>query len=305
MRVFLTGVGCVGKSTIGEEVARLLEVRFYDLDEEIERFFGTSIERLQSRFLTVESFRNEAAKALSDLMNRPESRDSVVALSPSGLMGGYLRAVRKAVGIVIALHDKPENILQRITFYDVNSKLVEKVLTAEEKRLYLREIKKDITYFGKTYQRADAQVDISGLGVEEAARKVRETVEEIAGRKTEKEQSGRPNLSRNESLRELLLMEAEEEADWERRAGKDARGGEELSGRIVGWYRGRQFIVHTDDGCELRAILTARALYEAGEAEGQIEGARVKVKLYKHPKMHRITWLHIADPDTMGDSSPT
>jgi len=96
MRIFLTGVGCVGKTTIGKKMAELLGIRFFDLDNEIENFFETSIERLQNRFLTTHSFRDEAAKVLVDLLNRPDSRDCVLALPPSGLMGGYLRAIKKA-----------------------------------------------------------------------------------------------------------------------------------------------------------------------------------------------------------------
>jgi adenylate kinase family enzyme len=61
MRIFLTGVGCVGKTTIGKKLAELLDVNFFDLDDEIERFFNTSIERLQKKFLTILSFRNEYA----------------------------------------------------------------------------------------------------------------------------------------------------------------------------------------------------------------------------------------------------
>jgi len=91
MRIFLTGVSCVGKTTIGKKMGKLLGVRFFDLDNEIESFFETSLERLRNRFLTVHSFRNEAAKALVHLLNRPESRDCLIALPPSGLMGGYLR----------------------------------------------------------------------------------------------------------------------------------------------------------------------------------------------------------------------
>jgi hypothetical protein len=45
--------------------------------------------------------------------------------------------------------------------------------------LYLREIKKDITYFRTSYQRANLQVDISGLDQDQAARKVKEAVEEL------------------------------------------------------------------------------------------------------------------------------
>jgi len=60
MRIFLTGVSCVRKTTIGEKMAELIGIRFFDLDNEIESFFETSIERLQYRFLTIHSFRNEA-----------------------------------------------------------------------------------------------------------------------------------------------------------------------------------------------------------------------------------------------------
>ncbi len=98
MCIFLTGVGCVGKTAIGKKMGELLGVRFFDLDNEIESFFETSIERLQNRFLTIHSFRNEAAKALVHLLDRPESQDCVIALPPSGLMGGYLRAIKKATG---------------------------------------------------------------------------------------------------------------------------------------------------------------------------------------------------------------
>ena len=86
MRVFSTGVGCVGKTTIGRILAELLDVPFFDLDHEIETFFATSIERLQNRFLTMHSYRNEASKALVHLLNRQESQDSAIALPPSGLM---------------------------------------------------------------------------------------------------------------------------------------------------------------------------------------------------------------------------
>lgn len=179
MRVFLTGVSCVGKTTIGKRLAELLGVKFFDLDHEIEAFFGTSIERLQAKFLTIHSYRNEAAKALVHLLNRPESRDSVIALPPSGLMGGYLQVIKKSAGIIIVLNDTPENILERIRFFDIDSKPIEKNLTPKEKHLYRKEIKKDITFFRKSYERAHLQIDISNLNMEQAAAKVKEALERI------------------------------------------------------------------------------------------------------------------------------
>jgi shikimate kinase len=95
-------------------------------------------------------------------------------------MGGYLRAIRKSTGITVALSDTPENILARIRFYDIDSNPSEKVLTAEERQQYLKEIRKDITYFRTSYQRADLTIDIAGLDVVDAARRVRREVEAFA-----------------------------------------------------------------------------------------------------------------------------
>jgi len=160
-------------------MAELLGGNFFDLDDEIESFFNTSIERLQSKYITIRSFRDEAAKALVYLLNQPESQDSVIALSPSGLMGGYLRVVKKTSGTTVVITDKPENILKRISFFDIDSRPIEKKLSLKETKLYLREIKKDITYFGKSYHRANLQVDISGLDQDQAALKVKKAVEEF------------------------------------------------------------------------------------------------------------------------------
>ena len=58
-------------------------VKFFDLDEEIESFFGTSIGRLQKKFITIGGYREEASKALAHLLSRPDSMDSVIDLPPS------------------------------------------------------------------------------------------------------------------------------------------------------------------------------------------------------------------------------
>ena len=94
-------------------------------------------------------------------------------------MGGFLRVVKKAAGTSVVLTDTPENILNRITFYDIDSRLIKKRLTQKERRLYLREIKKDITYFRKTYDRADMRVDIFGLDAEQSAEKVERSLEAV------------------------------------------------------------------------------------------------------------------------------
>src|SRR5215469_13511417 len=175
VRIFLTGVSCVGKTTIGEQLAGLLEYRFFDLDVETERFFGTSIERLRNRHLTSHDFRLVASRALKHVLSREDSCNCVIALPPSGLLGGYWKVVsRTRDATIVALRDTGENILGRITFYDIDSRLVPMNLTDHEKTLYLREINGDIAYFSRSFRRAHVSVDIAGCGPEEASRKVRD-----------------------------------------------------------------------------------------------------------------------------------
>src|SRR5438105_4152711 len=120
LRVSLVGVSCVGTTTIGRILADRRGWPCFDLDDEIERHFGTSIERLQARFLTGYSYRKECAVVLERIATA--NPDCVIALPPSGLRDAFLRVVRRVPGVTVAVHDTPENILERITFYDIDSR---------------------------------------------------------------------------------------------------------------------------------------------------------------------------------------
>lgn len=182
MQVFLTGVSCVGKSTIGKILADILGVTFFDLDLEVEAFYNTSIERLQNNFITVHGFRDEGAKVFAHLMRRPDASNCVVAFPPSAMMSGYLRAIRKTSGITVVITDEPENIVERLRFYDIDSKPMVIKDFDEKKKLYLREVRKDITYYRKSYGRARYRVDISGLDPVQAAYRIIGSVAELEGK---------------------------------------------------------------------------------------------------------------------------
>ena len=95
--------------------------------------------------------------------------DCVIALPPSGLHDAFLRVIRRVPCLTVAVHDTPENILERITFYDIDSRPIDKHLSADKRILYLKEIKADISYFKRSYERADLQVTITGLDPEASA----------------------------------------------------------------------------------------------------------------------------------------
>lgn len=178
MRIFIGGVACVGKTTIGARLADFLKRRFYDLDAETERFFGTSIERLQNRHLAPNGFRRDVAMALQHVLSFEESRNSVIALPPSGLMGPCWKVVQKVQHtVIIVLNDTPENILNRITFYDIDSRQIDKTLSDDERHDYLQQIRGDISYFRRSWKNAHFIVDIAGcFNAEDAACKVVEAL---------------------------------------------------------------------------------------------------------------------------------
>jgi shikimate kinase len=106
MRVFLTGVSCVGKTTVGSRLAVLLGVPFFDLDCEVEAFYESSIVQLQRRYRTMNAYRGKAARVLKTILARPDARDCVIALPPSGLMAPYWNAVKEARATEVVVKDE-------------------------------------------------------------------------------------------------------------------------------------------------------------------------------------------------------
>ncbi|UCF08224.1 MAG: AAA family ATPase [Thermoplasmata archaeon] len=180
MKIFLVGICCVGKTTIGRELARTQGYRFYDLDKEIESYFKKSISQIQSMFIGDYSYRNYVAIVLRRIINENKNSKYIVALPPSGLRDCFLREIKKEEDrVIIAIHDRPENILKRLCFYDDSSNKIEKTLTEKEKKRCLRELRLDNTYFNRTYKRANYHVDIDGLSINESVEKIEELIRGI------------------------------------------------------------------------------------------------------------------------------
>ena len=179
MKIFLVGLSDIGKSTIGTELAKKIDYKFFDFDEEVEEFFNTKISHIQSQFITEYSYRVHLSVVLKKIIEENNNYNYLVTLPPSGLRDCYLRKLKKMNCVVIALHDLPENILERITFYDDDSHKIEKILTDEEKKLYLKEIKKDNTYFNKTYKRTKFHIDLDGASVNESVLKIEKLINEL------------------------------------------------------------------------------------------------------------------------------
>ena len=88
MIIYLVGISCVGKTTIGRMLAEKINYSFYDLDEEIEKYYQKTIERIQDECLTMNGYREKARTVLDKLFS--ETVDSVISGTPSGVKYSYL-----------------------------------------------------------------------------------------------------------------------------------------------------------------------------------------------------------------------
>ncbi|MBS3986277.1 MAG: AAA family ATPase [Selenomonadales bacterium] len=174
MKIILVGVACVGKSTVGKLLADSVGYKFIDFDAEVEKHFNRPITLIKNQFFSEHGFRAKAQVVLHRILHE-NSDNFVLTMPPGGLMDSYWRIIRADDSLTtIALKDSPENILKRLVFYDDYSRPMASPVTHENAWRYLREIKLDMRYFGRTHARAKFQKQIDGKGAAQVAEDLRE-----------------------------------------------------------------------------------------------------------------------------------
>ena len=74
-----------------------------------------------------------------------------------------------------------KNILSRLTFYDKDSKPITINLDESDKKKYLRKIIVEYNYFKDSFKKADIQLDISNINLEEIPNRI---IEKLATSRT-------------------------------------------------------------------------------------------------------------------------
>ncbi|MBL0126646.1 MAG: shikimate kinase [Flavobacteriales bacterium] len=109
MRLFLIGFMCSGKTTVGRELAKLMEMPFVDLDRVAEERVGPLLPFIQREGEA--AFRKVEAAVLEELMNGP---DAVIATGGGTPCEGDHMARMKSAGKVIWLDVPLEALMPRI-----------------------------------------------------------------------------------------------------------------------------------------------------------------------------------------------
>lgn len=175
MIIYLVGISCVGKSTIGKMLADEIGFSFFDLDLETESFYNMPIEQIQNEWITINKYREKVSIVLDNLFSK--NIDCVIAGTPSGLMPSNLEVYKKHKSIrdlySIFLNDSIENIFNRLVFYDKNSNPIKVKINESSKKIYLKDIEEDYKYFIHSYKQADFQIDINNVKLSEISKLIK------------------------------------------------------------------------------------------------------------------------------------
>lgn len=158
--IYLTGFMGTGKTSVGREIALMLDLKFIDLDELIVEKEGRSINDVFAQagepyFRKVEK---EALKEVSQVNSQVVSCGGGIVIDPENI------AIMKQSGRFIALFARPEVIFERIK-KETHRPLLNTVDP-------LARIKELLAIRKPYYDQAEFVIDTSDISVQEAAEKV-------------------------------------------------------------------------------------------------------------------------------------
>jgi shikimate kinase len=110
-RVLLVGMMGAGKTTVGELLARRLDWRYVDSDEEVQAFTGHTVKELFEAG-GERAFRPLESKALAAALEGDEP--AVVSVAGGAVLDPANRALLRRAGTVVWLRAGPETLLQRV-----------------------------------------------------------------------------------------------------------------------------------------------------------------------------------------------
>ena len=147
--ILLFGVSNVGKTSAGMLLAQKLGYDFYDLDEEVKKYYQVTLEEFVNTGTLWE--RDRKRGVVIDKILR-KNHNKVFAISPIAYSENFnYHLLRKDV-VAIDMLDTPQHIFDRLVFSDENDEIYEdEEYKNAHKRYYLSEIQKDILYYEQSY----------------------------------------------------------------------------------------------------------------------------------------------------------
>lgn len=149
MTILLFGVSNVGKTTVGRLLAHRLGYHFYDLDEEVKKYYDMSLEEFVNRG-TLKERDAMRGRVIDKVMESGE--DKVFAISPISYPEYFVCHLQGDDVLAVDLLDTPEHIFERLVFSDENDEIYEDSEYKNAHRdYYMSEIREDIIFYERSY----------------------------------------------------------------------------------------------------------------------------------------------------------
>ena len=169
MDIMLFGISNVGKTTVGRILADKLGYDFYDLDEEIRAKYEMTQQEFLDTYLWLYERDRMRGEMIGEILGREGSK--VIAVTPMYYSKFFSKYLKKGMALGIELQDTVENIFNRTIFTDEYDRVYEDSAEYREahRKYYLKEIKKDITFYKKSFEKIGNTFQINNDPPEVAA----------------------------------------------------------------------------------------------------------------------------------------
>ena len=171
MNILLFGISNVGKSSTGKVLATNLGFDFYDLDDEVKKAFGITLEEFVNTG-TLKERDYKRSCVLKDILSKSDS-SKIIAVTPISNMEYLSDIISNDSTLSIELQDSVENIFERLVFSDENDVIYkDDEYKNEHKDYYMEDIIEDQKWYGSIYASFCHSFDMNGDSPEESARRI-------------------------------------------------------------------------------------------------------------------------------------
>lgn len=160
MKILIFGISNVGKTTCGELLSKKLGYTFFDLDEEIRKYYNTTLEDFVSSSNLLERDKKRGIVAENIVIGND---DIVFSISPITYLDYFDNVLNNPEVLAIELTDTVENVFNRLVFSDENDEIYEdREYCEKNKDYYMRDLYEDLIWYGKVYKKIENKYFMDG-----------------------------------------------------------------------------------------------------------------------------------------------